>query len=341
MNSKQSINLWYLCGMSLCNFDCAYCASGVPERGGARTRTREWITPEGLSRFNQILEWIPRQPYQIGVRLQTVGEPLVSRDFLRGAARLSNEDNICFVELVTNGSLLRQRVPRLIGEFGADPTGLCLWVTQHFGEISTAELIDQVCYARDQGIGVVMNALLFPDNLAAVEETVRVCQQQGLELNIDLGQNFNNAYTALPFFPVLGDPNRSRLPQLGIDARALQATLVAASAPRGLPCSAGHDYVHILMNGDVYPCRTYRSLGAPAKLGSALDSDFVLRLREQEYAPCEAARACICKEDFLHLQYAREPQRAANRSLGIGYSGIADPAVDAEVAARLTRPGTQ
>ena len=61
------------------------------------------------------------------------------------------------------------------------------------------------------------------------------------------------------------------LPDLGVDARMIHSTFVAAFAPTGLPCSAGHDYFHILPDANVFPCRTYRSLGRSAHLGSALD----------------------------------------------------------------------
>src|SRR6202021_2531104 len=100
------LDIWHICDLSLCNFDCAYCASGSPETGGSRTRKQMWKNSDGPERLRLILRWIAKLPYSIGLRLQTIGEPFVSEEFLAEESRMTRGRNIPFVELVTNGSLL-------------------------------------------------------------------------------------------------------------------------------------------------------------------------------------------------------------------------------------------
>lgn len=81
-----------------------------------------------------------------------------------------------------------------------------------------------------------------------------------------------------------------------------------------MPCSAGHDYLRVFSNGEVYPCSPYRAV-VERRLGSALDPGFVPKLRDERSAPCGASGICACKEDYFHLEVAR-PRLKFNRSLG-------------------------
>ncbi len=334
MEEQRSINVWYVCGLSLCNFDCAYCASGQPVQGGGRTNDREWQTEEDPGRYERILDWIGCQPYRIGLRLQTIGEPFVSWDFLKGAVRISESPNIRFVELVTNGSLLRRRLPKFIDEHGADPGKFSLWVTYHHTEIPARELVDQVGFARDLGMEVVVNCLVFPDNTDELRQLAPLCAAQDIPLNVDIGQNFNEAYTGKPFIPVLDDKVVAVMRELDIDPQIQLTAIAAWAAPRGLQCSAGHDYVHITPGGDVFPCRAYRLGGKQTLLGSATDESFKLDLRQEEYGRCAIKNGCTCKEDFLHMRIARSPGRD-HRSLGLGYPGTVPASENAAVTRKL------
>ena len=320
MKKQRSINIWYVCGLSLCNFDCPYCASGIPSQGGGRTNDREWLTEEDSERYENILDWIGRQPYRIGLRLQTIGEPFVSRSFLKGATRISESPNIRFVELVTNGSLLSRRLPRLINDYGADPHKFSLWVTYHHTEISAQELVNQVSFARDLGVEVVVNSLVFPDNASDLRQLAQLCREQEIPLNVDIGYNYNNAYTGAPFFTMRDDKVAEVMRELNANAQIQLTAITAAVTPWGLQCSAGYDYVHITPDGELFPCRSYRGGGQKTRLGSALDKDFKLNLRKEEYSRCIFKKGCVCKEDYLHMRIARSSGRD-HHSLGLGYSG--------------------
>ncbi len=337
MEDQRSINIWYVCGLSLCNFDCSYCASGQPGQGDGRTNDRMWRNEDDPARYQKVLDWIGRQPYRIGLRLQTIGEPFVSWDFLKGAVRISESPNIRFVELVTNGSLLKKRLPRFIDDHGADPGRFSLWVTYHHTEISAPDLVDQVGFARDLGVEVVVNSLVFPDNADDLRHLAALCRERDLRLNVDLGQNFNAAYEGRPFVTVLDDKVVAVMRDLKTDPRIQVTSITAWGSPAGLQCSAGHDYVHITPDGDVFPCRGYQAGGRKTRLGSAVDETFTLDLRQEEFMRCALVRGCTCKEDFLHMRMARTPGRGDHRSLGLGYPGTVPDSELALVHGKLRR----
>jgi MoaA/NifB/PqqE/SkfB family radical SAM enzyme len=328
------LDIWYMCDLSLCNFDCAYCASGSPENVGPRTRKRMWQDDDGPQRLDQILQWIGSLPYSVGLRLQTIGEPFVSPEFLAAASAMTTRPNIRFVELVTNGSLLTGGLKRMV-ECGADLSKLSLWITYHHTEISPERLVANAVFAARQGAYPVVNALLFPDAIEPIARLHQLCAAHELATNVDLGQNYNDAYPNLPFIPFAEIENANALSALVPNSKMALISVVAATAPLGLNCSAGHDYIFINRKGEVYPCLGYLRYRPGAKLGSALEPEFKLPLRAVRYAPCAVEKGCTCKEDFLHLE-AAEGGPTRERSLGYWPPAPAQP-VDPLLMERFDR----
>lgn len=252
--------------------------------------------------------------------MQTIGEPLVSRKFLEGVAYISHSENIRFVELVSNGSLIRKRLPFLKNKCGVDLTKLSMWLTHHHTEITPKEFVDQALYAKDQGVKVIVNSLLFPDNEDSVLKLNQLCKKYEIDINIDLGHNYNDAYPGTDYFAVSQDDRSLLLGELNSNLDVKRAAIVASLKPKGFLCSAGHDYVFISSKGDVFPCRSYYAGDPNNVLGSALDEHFRLNLRQSEYSPCRVRDICSCKEDYLHMQIARTNQ-TDTKSLGVGYFG--------------------
>jgi pyruvate-formate lyase-activating enzyme len=146
-------------GQRLCNFRCAYCVS---VNDYAKSNVADWPA-EDQARFEEIVDWIADRPFRTGVRLATLGEPFASRPFLAKAAQLSTRPNIDFVELVTNGSLLKRRLEQLDRE--GDISKISLWVTYHPTEIPLQRFIANARFAQERyRCFVVINGLLFPDN---------------------------------------------------------------------------------------------------------------------------------------------------------------------------------
>ncbi len=328
------LDIWYICDLSLCNFDCAYCASGSPEKGGPRTRKKLWQDDDGPQRLRHILQWIATLPYAVGLRLQTIGEPFLSQEFLAAASGMTTKQNIRFVELVTNGSLLTGGLKRMI-DYGADFSKLTLWITFHHTEISPEHLVENAIFAVQQGAYAIVNALMFPDAIEPIARLHQLCAAQALETNVDLGQNFNDAYPNFPFIPLAEDENVLASSALVPNSKMALISIVAATAPRGLNCSAGHDYIFIDRSGDVYPCLGYLRYRPSTKMGCALEPDFMLPLRAMKYAPCAVEKGCTCKDDFLHLEVA-EVGPTRERSLGYWPLAPAQP-IDDLLMARFDR----
>jgi MoaA/NifB/PqqE/SkfB family radical SAM enzyme len=305
--ASHAVDVWYLCDQTLCNFDCPYCSTQASRRSVGE---QMWASQDGEQRFHRIVRWLAGLPWRLRIRLQTLGEPFVSKAFLRGAAWLSQQPNIDFVELVTNGSFTKSQFRKWASTCVIDR--ISLWMTYHHTEIGPGSVVDAAQLAQDAGAFVVVHSLIFPDNLAGIERLVRLCKEKGIRTDVTVGHNFNHAYPTGLLAILETEPNA--LVSLYRDTAALHATLAAHREPKGQPCSAGHDYIRINSDGSVYPCSPYRQL-PDQYLGSALDPDFVPPLRAETYAPCRLDELCGCKEDFFHLEVAHSALRFP-RSLG-------------------------
>ena len=323
---KDFLGIWYVSAQRLCNFDCAYCCS---IGAFAKSKTQSWTSEDELAEFRRIVRWIGSRPVDVGVRLATLGEPFTSKEFLAEASWLTTQPRIRFVELLTNGSLVKRRLPQLAAT--ADLTKLSLWITFHHTEISVEALVENARFAQDQyGCFVVVNALAFPDNLDAVNQLRSRAIASGLRVNVDLGYDIHAAghYAQLsdmvPLLRLTG--GRERADKLGAQPDLLAVNVLALSTRvHGQPCSAGHDFVYLDPRGNVYRCSRYKHLERD-RLGNVLDPAFRLELRGERWAPCGAPYGCCNKEDYLHLEVLQGACELSDRSLGwiLPRSGVQD-----------------
>ncbi len=306
----DEVSLWYVSNLQRCNFTCSYCASGQP----ARQQDRELPTwTLGQATHERIVDWLAALPYRVRLRMNSIGEPFASRDYLRCLARLTRADNLSFVEVLTNGSFRREQFDRFAAECNVDK--LSLWVTFHHQFISARELADAAEHARSRGVATVINTLVFPDNLAAVEELVTLCRERELALVTGVGINFNNAYPEQGFTPALHRPDPRAL-ELAMLNNPLDGWHELSAAPAGRPCAAGAGYFYVHANGDVFACRTYATSGSE-RLGSALDPAFQLQPRVERYARCRSAHRCKCPEDYQNLEAIQSRFTWPARSFGL------------------------
>jgi len=241
---------------------------------------------------------------------------------LEGAGWLSKQANVEFVELVTNGSLLKSRLSELVNI--ADRSKISLWITFHHTEISAERFLENVLCAKKLGISLMVNCLYFPDNSEAVKNMALLCKENEIPINVDLGKpmwdSYDNAQTALDEeygldsdFDLLMDHGA-----LGSDRGQVgfAAGIIGQLSVFGLPCSAGYDYVTVNSNGDLYPCHPYKHFIPGSKIGSVFDSPEDIKLRKETYSPCMHEGTCRCKEDYFHVDFIRENRDHAKNSLG-------------------------
>jgi len=338
----EIVRIWYVSTQRLCNFHCSYCVS---INDYAKSNTRDWLEHDDQPRFERIVHWIGDRPFRVGVRLATLGEPFTSLPFLAQAAWLTTRPRVEFVELLTNGSLLKKRLDLLDRQ--GDISKVSLWITHHHTEISVSQFIENARFAQERyGCFVVVNGLLFPDNETSIQDLKEAAKEAGLRFNLDLGYDPltpHGAHSALEeMVPLLRQEDGiARATRLGANPKLLRLNLLAMGDLRNQMCSAGHDYFYIGIRGDLYRCSRYQALNKD-RLGNVLDDDFELCLFDARRSPCEAGFGCANKEDFLNLRPGRWKDEPPARSLGWVGSVVGDAEGGlplSEVSQESARPG--
>jgi len=315
----EFLKIWYVAPQKLCNFNCSYCVS-IGDY--AKSNKTNWNNPEELEGFKKIVNWIGERPFKIGLRLGSLGEPFTSEDFLDQVSWLTNKKNIKFVELLTNGSLLKQGLPKLKNK-EANFKKLSLWITYHPSQISIEKFIDNVRLAQETyECFVIVNGVIFPDNIEHIKSLKKVADKYNLRLNLDLGYDplipatSNGVSDIGKSIPILQHyPNLNFLLDLGANDMILKTNILSMKKPKDQLCSAGHNYICIAINGDVYPCSRYFVL-KKNKLGNILENEDVIKLKSNKWTKCIAKSGCCNKEDFLNLKIIENYTQKITRSLG-------------------------
>ena len=268
-----------------------------------------WATKESASLYSRAIQWIADQSeFAKGVRLQTFGEPFLSHEFLKGAAWLSQQDQIRFVELVTNGSRLLQEYERFASE--AAPDKITLWITYHPTECDADALLANALHAKALGAFVIVNLLLFPQTLPTILLMRDRCLHEGLKYHVDLGYLHRD-------IPVV-HKHPDTVAELYQWTDVLAVHLAASITSFDQPCCAGHTFVRILEDGSVVPCAPLgQHAHHPIRFGHVLDPSFQLAGKLYKTPmPCTHRGECRCKEEFLNFAVLQETY-VRHRSLGL------------------------
>ncbi|MFD7554358.1 hypothetical protein ACFV9E_07425 [Streptomyces sp. NPDC059835] len=259
------------------------------------------------------MTWIGTRSGPVKARLGTLGEPFASQFFLQKAAWLTLQPGVEHVELLSNAILIPRRLPKL--EAQANLGKLSLWLTWHDGQADLDRVIEAASFAQESyGCFVVVNALLFEDNAAAVARARDAAHAAGLRFNVDLGYDPTGVgAAAVPVMKAQGALDT--LASLGGNRALAETALLGLSSCQGMLCRAGHDAFFIDIHGQVFRCSNY-SAQEMKPLGSALAPGFELPLRTERWMPCAAAGGCGNKEDFLNLRIAAPLRPETVPSLG-------------------------
>ncbi|QFG23731.1 hypothetical protein [Actinomadura sp. WMMB 499] len=317
------LRIWYVAAQRLCNLDCPYCVS---VGSWSKSRRYDWEAPADRDAFAEIVSWIGARPFEVSLRLGSLGEPFASPFFLQQAAWLTRRPNVRFVELLSNAALLQRRLPTM--ESTANLGKLSLWLTWHRTQMSMEKFIAAAEFAqRAYGCFVVVNALLFSSgDIDDLQRLSDAADQAGLRFNLDLGYDpyapsrTSSATEPTRTVPAIRDHGSATqvidaVSAAGGDPELTRVTLLSLKSPKGRPCRSGHDYLFIDIHGNAYRCSRYSTLDRDC-YGNVLDPDFDLRLRPQTWAPCDAAGSCCNKEDFLNLKAAADLYQRDVPSLG-------------------------
>ena len=287
------------------------------------------------------------------MRYDVHGEPFLNDDVIGDIAWLTHQENVAFVEVQTNASMFKKKIAELCAT--ADISRLTLFCTFHHSQISPEMFLENVSCAQEHGIRVIVNVLVFHDNVAPIERVLELCRGKSIPTSADIRYS---GFTVAP----AGDGARARhflkkdpfqcLLEAG--ASGVEAFRVVADSgplgesPRffaamltgiyGLPgrlCSAGHDYIFVDRWGDVYRCFCYADIDKN-KLGSVRDAAFVPRPRKNVYAPCRYRETCHQKEEYGNLKILREYRDLGQPSLNCFCRAAVKPDSQQLYAARMT-----
>jgi MoaA/NifB/PqqE/SkfB family radical SAM enzyme len=312
------LHIYHTCDWARCDLACSYCISQA-SRKRKTSGGNDWLTPSGRERFLGIVDWVATLDRPLGVKIQPVGEPLLSTVILAGVARLAAEPHVRFVELATNGTHIRRALSSL--PTATDVTRLTLWITYHDGQVDPADFVARAVHARDLGCSVVVNTVALPENLAGNTDLVRRARGEGLPTNVDLGLDMEGWRTGGERVPVLRPEHREGLAALLQEAGhdADPASRVGSWFDSFLrPCTAGRDYLCVEHDGSVWPCRGYALNLPETRMGSALERGFRPPPRDQPAATCRSPRGCGCAEDVSHLCGERRGAPIAGSVRGAG-----------------------
>lgn len=337
MNGPDFLKVRISVSMLQCTYSCEYCvaASGQSQTKGvdcSQGMARPVWGENGRELAQKAISWVASLPYRVGVRYDVHGEPFINDDVLGDIAWLTRQENLAFVEVQTNASMFKKRIPELATM--ADISRLTLFCTFHHSQISPEKFLENVLCARDQGIRVIVNVLVFHDNVPPVENVLELCREKGIPTSADIrypgftvspagdGKRARHFLKSDPFkslldagasceaaFRVVADSG-----PLGKNLRFLAAMLTGIYGMPGRLCSAGHDYIFVDRWGDVYRCFCYADIDKN-KMGSVYDAAFIPRLRENVYAPCRYKETCHQKEEYGNLKILRDYRNREQPSL--------------------------
>jgi sulfatase maturation enzyme AslB (radical SAM superfamily) len=337
VNGPDFLKVRISISMLKCTYNCEYCvaASGQSQTKGidcSQGMERPVWGENGLELSQKAIKWVTSLPYQVGVRYDVHGEPLLNDDVVHAVSWLTHQENVAFVEVQTNASMFRKKIHELADL--SDLNRLSLFCTFHHSQVSPEKFMENIILARNIGVQVIVNVLVFSDNLLPVGKVLELCRKQNIRTSADIrypgftvpptgdGKRARHFLSNDPFqilldsisdgydaFKIIADSG-----PLGKDIRFLAAMLVGLYGLPGRQCSAGHDYVFVDRWGDVYRCFNYADMNKN-KLGSVLDTGFIPKLRKEAYAKCHYRETCHQKEEYGNLKILREHRYLRQASL--------------------------
>jgi cyclic pyranopterin phosphate synthase len=275
-----------------CNLRCVYC---MPESG------LSWLAREEILTYEEIVE-IVRAAASVGVRAirLTGGEPLVRRDLHRLVAAISAVPGIDDVALSTNGLLLEEQLPLLVGA-GLRRINLSLdtLCPERFYAIARRAGLDRVL----RGIDAAISAGLHPVKINCV--VMRGSNDDELAAFAALTRERPVFVRFIEVMPVHENLGMQRDTYVSSDEILQRLATVAELQP--VPGPPG--------NG---PARYFAFDGAPGALGviSPLSHDYCERCNRVRLTADGRLRLCLFGDHALDL---RGPLRA-----GVGVEALAD-----------------
>ncbi|MFC1851716.1 hypothetical protein ACFL27_16115 [candidate division CSSED10-310 bacterium] len=188
--NTQTINVRLYTDFRACNYSCPYCIDGH------RHHEQQWQADN----FRLIIHRLTALPYRINVRIGVKGEFFLNQTLIEGARILSQADNVCSLNLITNLSFSYHQFQKFFRDF--DQQKIALVASYHPTEVTDKKKwIRTACRLKEKyDLAVVLVA--YPPLIKVLPEIKAELVAQGLDVFIQAfigdhhGQVYPAAYTA-------------------------------------------------------------------------------------------------------------------------------------------------
>ncbi len=251
---RDEMELFFTSEYSVCNYQCPYCYIGwEPDDRKA------WDTKD---LFPKIIHRLSRFKHRIKLNLENMGEWFTSQELIDGALFLTRRDNLIWVSITTNASML-SRMFSFLDQ--VDVNKVSFTCTYHATEVALDEFIRNAEALRARGANVVFTTVCFPSNLQHCEELKRRADALGVYFRINLEDRMWREAGDVPPETV------ARLYHLLEDHRKWGAQhkgrVLGLNRTRGESCTAGQSYLWLNSYGDVFVC------SSAAAMSTSVDGD--------------------------------------------------------------------
>jgi MoaA/NifB/PqqE/SkfB family radical SAM enzyme len=260
---------------TLCSYRCDYC--DIPHDININK-----------NQVSQKIDYLGKINHNLGIIIETGGEPTISDFFMKFVAQLTDLKNVRFVNITTNISPRKDELKSILKNQNTDKFSLDC--TYHPTMTAFEEFFEKIVLIKEMGLSVIIHLVAHPRILQDIPTYIRRFEEIGIKLTLNAlngqfsGNMYPGAYTI---------SEKDFLKKHFYSDFEYRYDLLAES-PRGKPCYSGAQSVFIDFDDSVvYRCRIDHS----ARLGD-LKNGFTL----MEGAPHCVENWCGCPRDHLWLK---------------------------------------
>ena len=252
-----------------CNLDCPYCIA----------RWKDEPNAFNAKNFRLIVEKLQALPHRICLRIGVGGEIFTSDEIPKEISHICNSDsNIFGISFSTNLVASWERVVEPFLD-SLDTSKLGMGCTLHDLVIKDIDgFFEKARKIKKKGVQLYISCVAIPQRLTMMKQYKQRCDDLGIPLIMNglLGKlsGVQGADDSLEFPRDYTLDELSELKKLW-DSPHSYKMLLEASEPKGMQCSAGHQYMYINHKGDVFPCGNIQS-----SIGNIIDGTLELRTED-------------------------------------------------------------